>query len=58
MMESYPDTIIVSNDVGVGLHHIGERYNCHQKLHSHILSCRKYVSHVATMINSSFIQDH
>ena len=53
-----PTLILVLNDLGVGLHHLVERSRCHQKLHFHILKLQEVRFDVATMINSSFIQDH
>ena len=49
MMESYPDTILLLNDLGASSYHLVERYSCHQRLHSHTLKlqevrfwCSKY----------------
>ena len=58
MMESYPDIILVLNDLGVGVYHLAQRSTCHQKLHSHILELQQvHAFDVATMIKSFFIQD-
>ena len=57
-MESYPDTVVVSKNVDVALHHPAEKLNRYQRLYYRISRQQKgFFFYTTHMGNGSFIQD-